>query len=61
MTSTKETNYDRPNERGNGPKHRMEGGDQTDDIAINDPDTREKELRGLLVKKLRSVGSHKKP
>lgn len=28
-----------PNERGNGPKARIEGGDQTDDISINDPDS----------------------
>ena len=40
MTSTKEEDYVHPNDRGNGPKKRMEGGDLTDDIEINDPDTR---------------------
>lgn len=47
MTSIKETDYKHPNERGNGPKERMEGGDLTDDIDINDPETREKHLRGI--------------
>lgn len=42
MTSTQEKDYIHANERGNGPKARMEGGDQTDDISINDPDTRSK-------------------
>lgn len=39
MTAPKDKDYD-TNERGNGPKKRMEGGDLTDDIQINDPDTR---------------------
>lgn len=43
MTSTREQDLIHPNERGNGPKKRMEGGDQTDDIAINNPDERLKE------------------
>ena len=47
MKSTNETDYDHANKRGNGPKERMEGGDQTDDIDINDPETREKHLRGI--------------
>lgn len=40
MTSTKDEDYVHPNTRGNGPKARMEGGDKTDDIWINDPDSR---------------------
>jgi len=47
MTSIKETDYQHPNERGNGPKERMEGGDLTDDIDINDPETRKKHLDGI--------------
>lgn len=47
MTFIKETDYTHSNERGNGPKERMEGGDQTDDIDINDPQSREKHLRGI--------------
>jgi hypothetical protein len=47
MTSIKETDYEHANERGNGPKERMEGGDLTDDIDINDPETREKHLKGI--------------
>jgi len=47
MSSTKEKDYEHANERGNGPKERMEGGDQTDDIDINDPKTREKHLKGI--------------
>lgn len=43
MTTTREQDLIHPNERGNGPKKRMEGGDQTDDIAINSPDERLKE------------------
>lgn len=46
MTSKKEIDYAHANETGNGPKERMEGGDETDDLFINDPDTREKELEG---------------
>ncbi len=51
MTSVREKDYVHPNERGNGPKARMEGGDQTDDISINDPDTRTKEMRKIKVGK----------
>lgn len=51
MTSTREKDYVHPNERGNGPKARMEGGDETDDISINDPDTRTKEMRKIKVGK----------
>ena len=47
MSSKKEKDYEHPNERGNGPKERMEGGDQTDDIDINDPETRAKHLEGI--------------
>ena len=38
MTSITQLDYQHANERGNGPKYRMEGGDMTDDISINDPD-----------------------
>jgi hypothetical protein len=51
MTSVREKDYVHPNERGNGPKARMEGGDETDDISINDPDTRSKELRRIKASK----------
>lgn len=37
MTLLREVDYEHANERGNGPKERMEGGDLTDDIYINDP------------------------
>ncbi len=47
MTSIKETDYQHANERGNGPKERMEDGDLTDDIDINDPQTRKKHLEGI--------------
>ncbi|RYG21145.1 MAG: hypothetical protein EOO07_03385 [Chitinophagaceae bacterium] len=40
MTAAKDEDYEHANERGNGPRKRMEGGDLTDDIEINDPDTR---------------------
>lgn len=43
MTTIHEQDLNHANERGNGPKKRMEGGDQTDDIAINNPDERLKE------------------
>ncbi len=49
MTSIREKDYVHPNERGNGPKTRMEGGDETDDISINDPDTRTKEMRQIKI------------
>lgn len=47
MSSIKDQDYEHPNERGNGPKDRMEGGDQTDDIDINDPQSRAKHLEGI--------------
>ena len=47
MTSTTEKDYKHANARGNGPRERMEGGDQTDDIDINDPKTREQHLKGI--------------
>lgn len=47
MSSTKYIDYDHANDRGNGPKERMEGGDQTDNIDINDPKTRAKHLEGI--------------
>lgn len=39
MTIITEQDYQHANERGNGSKNRMEGGDLTDDIEINDPDS----------------------
>lgn len=39
MTSIKEKDYEHSNGRGNGPAERMTGGDATDDIDINDPNT----------------------
>ena len=47
MSATKDKDYAHTNVRGNGPKERMEGGDQTDDIDINDPETRKKHLEGI--------------
>ncbi|GGY78990.1 hypothetical protein GCM10011613_24710 [Cellvibrio zantedeschiae] len=54
MSSTKDTDYEHANDRGNGPKERMEGGDQTDDIDINDPETREKHLKGIKYQERKS-------
>lgn len=45
MTIITELDYDHANERGNGPKNRMAGGDLTDDIEINDPDSPLKKKR----------------
>ncbi|HWV15353.1 MAG TPA: hypothetical protein VN030_07955 [Cellvibrio sp.] len=45
MTLKKQEDLLKPNERGNGPKHLMEGGDQSDDIAINDPAERRRQKR----------------
>lgn len=39
MTFITEQDYEHANECGNGPKNRMEGGDLTDDIDINDPNS----------------------
>ena len=47
MSSTKDVDYEHANIRGNGPKERMEGGGETDDIDINDPETRKKHLEGI--------------
>lgn len=47
MTSRKDIDYEHANKRGNGPKETMRGGDETDDIYINDPATREKELKTI--------------
>lgn len=55
MSSVKEKDYDHANERGNGPKERMEGGDLTDDIDINDPKTREKHLKGIKHQERKSL------
>lgn len=56
MTSTKEKDYEHANDRKNGPKERMEGGDQTDDIDINDPKTREKHLKGIKHQERKDLG-----
>lgn len=45
MTSITEQDYKHANERGNGPRNRMEGGELTDDIQINDPDSPLKKQR----------------
>lgn len=37
MTYIKDKDYEHSNRAGNGPAERMEGGDLTDDIEINDP------------------------
>lgn len=55
MSSIKEQDLDHANERGNGPKDRMEGGDQTDDIDINDPETRRKHLIGIKQQEKNSL------
>lgn len=66
MSSTKDKDYEHPNERGNGPKERMEGGDKTDDIDINDPVSREKHLKGIkqqakkLLEQSLKAGSERK-
>jgi len=60
MTSVKETDYKHANERGNGPKERMEGGDLTDDIDINDPETRKKHLKGIKQHQYDEVFEQKK-
>lgn len=39
MTLSKDKDYEHSNTAGNGPAKRMEGGDETDDIEINNPDT----------------------
>lgn len=51
MTSRKEIDYEHANLAGNGPKERMEGGDETDDIFINDPDEREKQIKAIKRRK----------
>lgn len=56
MPSTKEKDYEHANDRQNGPKERMEGGDQTDDIDINDPETREKHLKGIKHQERKNLG-----
>jgi hypothetical protein len=61
MSSQKDKDYIHTNERGNGPKERMEGGDQTDDIDINDPETREKHLLGIKQQMKRSTPGQAKP
>ena len=43
MTLKKEEDLVHSNERGNGPKKRMEGGDQSDDLSINSPEDRRRE------------------
>ena len=43
MTLKKDQDLIHANERGNGPKKRMEGGDQSDSLAINSPADRRRE------------------
>ena len=43
MTLKKDQDLIHANERGNGPKKRMEGGDQSDSLAINSPEDRRRE------------------
>ena len=45
MTLKKEEDLIHANERGNGPKKRMEGGEQSDDLSINSADDRRREKR----------------
>ncbi len=61
MTSITEQDYKRANERGNGPKNRMEGGELTDDIDINDPDSPLKKKRKKEVVKPIAEMRYKKP
>lgn len=42
MTSIKDKDYEHGNRAGTGPAKKMVGGDLTDDIDINNPDTPEK-------------------
>lgn len=61
MTSITEQDYKRANERGNGPKNRMEGGELTDDIEINDPESPLKKKRKKDVVKPIVEMRYKKP
>jgi hypothetical protein len=61
MTSITEQDYEHANTRGNGPRNRMEGGDLTDDIEINDPDSPlKKKLKKEVVEPV-TVLEYKKP
>lgn len=52
MTSIKEKDYQHGNRAGTGPAKRMTGGDRTDDIEINNPDTPlKKRLRAAKAKR----------
>jgi hypothetical protein len=61
MTSITQQDYEHANERGNGPKYRMEGGDMTDDISINDPDSPLKKKRKKEVETSSAMPQHKSP
>lgn len=61
MTSITEQDYEHANARGNGPRNRMEGGDLTDDIEINDPDSPlKKKLKKEVVEPVTAL-QYKKP
>jgi len=61
MTSIRELDYEHANERGNGPRNRMEGGDLTDDIEINNPDNPLKKKRKKIVTTPKVELRYKKP
>lgn len=61
MTNIREQDLAHANERGNGPKNRMEGGDQTDDIAINSPEERRKEKSNASRKHDKAIGYESQP
>jgi hypothetical protein len=57
MTSIKEKDYEHGNRAGTGPAKKMVGGDLTDDIDINNPDTPEKK-RIKTAKAKKEKGTH---
>ncbi len=61
MTSITQQDYQHANERGNGPKCRMEGGDMTDDISINDPDNPFKKKPKKEISAFHAIPPYKKP
>lgn len=61
MTSITQLDYQHANERGNGPKYRMEGGDMTDDISINDPDNPFKKKRKKVTAVPVAMPPYRKP
>jgi hypothetical protein len=61
MTLITQQDYKHANERGNGPKCRMEGGDMTDDISINDPNNPFKKKRKKKTVTANAMPQYKKP